>query len=149
MKYQISIKLLFFTPFGPQLWRKLHLQHSFYGFTDQPLVYPLSNMNNSSTFTASSQDRFISPSIIWQVGWIDDLLIVLDCCSPLMDEAIQMWENVTSKLVNSAMAMAMTTSVTLNKLDSVSVLVHFCNQSQANYSHEILEELSSSSACRP
>jgi hypothetical protein len=109
--------------------------------TDRPLVYPLSNTNKSSTFKASSQesssrDQFTSLSAIWQVGRIDDLLMVLDGCSPLTDEAVQMWENVTSKHVNLAVAMAMSTSVALNNLDSVSVLVHFHNQSQANYSHD-------------
>jgi hypothetical protein len=110
-------------------------------FTDRAPVYPLSNTNNSSTFTASSQERssrdqFISPSTIWQVGRIDDLLMVVDGCSPLTDEAVQMWENVTSKLVYSAMAMSMTTSVSLNDLGIVGVLVHFRNQSQANYSDD-------------
>jgi hypothetical protein len=101
-------------------------------------VYPLINTNKSSTFKASSQERsscdqFISLSAIWQVGRIDDLLMVLDGCSPLTEEAVQMRENVTSKHVNLAVAMAMSTSVALNNLDSVSVLVQFRNQSQANY----------------
>lgn len=109
--------------------------------TDQPLVFPLRNTNNSSIFKTppqerSSQDPFISPLPIRQVGRIDDVLMVLDGCPLLTDEAVRLWENVTAKHFTLALAIAMKTSVSMKSLESIGVTVHFRNQSQANYSFD-------------
>lgn len=109
--------------------------------TDLPLVYPLRNTKNSSIFKTpsrerSSQNPFVPPMPIRQVGRIDDVLMILDGCTLLTDEAVRLWENVTAKHFTLAMAIAMKTSVSMKSLESIGVAVHFRNQSQANYSFD-------------
>ncbi len=82
----------------------------------------------------SSSEQFTSPSSILQEGRITDVVMVLDDCPLLNEESIQIWENVTAN--NIKVAMTLTTIESVNSFDNISVIVHFLNQSNSNYSFD-------------